>query len=204
MPTVYILKCKGNCYYIGKTTGSYFKEIDNHFKGIGCEWTQLHKPVRLEILRHFCDETDDDFYTRMYITKYGLDKVRGGSYSQLKLSEQQLYEINHYPVDMHLTCYQCNMKGHKRHLCPFLRNSFDKRDTIEDTDDDDNDIQKKQIDENKIKPSLMKTLLNNITYPVKLLLDRFYNHKLSNMMSMRLGRSGSFHKLCHFDVKSKA
>lgn len=206
MPTIYILKCKDNCYFIGKTTGSYFTDIDNHFKGIGCQWTQLHKPIRLEILRHFCDETDDDFYTRLYITKYGIDKVRGGSYSQLELSEQQLNEINHYPIDMHLTCYQCNMKGHKRHLCPFLRNSFDKKDTIEDIDEDIENKNTQDIHNIKKcnKVALVKIILTNITYPVKFLFDKMFNHKLCNIMSNRMGRSGSFHRLYQFDVKSKA
>lgn len=213
MPTVYILKCKDNCYFIGKTTGSYFTDINNHFQGNGCEWTKLHKPIRLEILRHFCDETDDDFYTRMYITKYGIDKVRGGSYSQTELTEEQLCEINHYPIDTHLTCYQCYMKGHKRHVCPFLRNSFDKKDTIEDIDDDSknnedrdnqpNDSELSYKDKDDRGASFLQKLMTQITYPIKLLICRFYNKKFSNMMSMRLGRSGSLHKLYEMDIISK-
>lgn len=176
MPTVYILKCKDNCYYIGKTTGNYFKVIDDHFKGLGCEWTKLHKPIRLEILRHFCDEKDDDFYTRLFIARYGIDKVRGGSYSQLELSKQQLCEISHNPNDMHHICYQCNMKGHKRHLCPFVRNSFDKKDTIEDMDDENNnnketnkDIQEQNVDksDNSNGNLFVKKIINHISYPVK-------------------------------------
>lgn len=193
MPTVYILKCKDNCYYIGKTTGSYFKIIDDHFKGLGCEWTQVHKPIRLEMLRHFCDENDDDFYTRLFITKYGIDKVRGGSYSQLELSEKQISEIRHHPIDTHLICYQCHMKGHKRHLCPFSRNSFEKKDTIEDMDDD------KKNNEDITNKSFVKNMINHVFHPVKKLSNRFYNHKLSNVLSLRLGRAGSVHKL--FDVK---
>jgi hypothetical protein len=195
MPTVYILKCKDNCYYIGKTTGSYFKDIDNHFKGNGCEWTQLHKPIRLELLRHFCEETDDDFYTRLFVTKYGIDKVRGGSYSQVKLSEQEQDEIYHYPIDTHLTCLKCYMQGHKRHLCPFLRNSFDKKDTIIDADDDDTT----NICDNVSKKPILMQIINHI----KGLVDKFYNNKLCNVMSMRFGRSGSFHKLNLFDHKDE-
>ena len=160
------------------------------------------------MLRHFCDETDVDFYTRLFITKYGIDKVRGGTYSQLELSKQDIYDITHYPVDMHLTCNQCSMKGHKRHLCPFLRNSFDKKDTIVDIDDDSKNIEdiqdvdtKKNVDCNK--PSFVSVLLKSITYPVKIMLNRFYNHNLNSTMSMRMGRSGSFHRLYQFDIKSQ-
>lgn len=185
MPTVYILKCKDDCYYIGKTTGSYFKVIDDHFKGLGCEWTKVHKPIRLEILRHFCDEKDDDFYTRLFIEKYGIDKVRGGSYSQLELSEQQICEISHHPIDIHLTCYQCHMKGHKRHLCPFLRNSFNKKDTIEDMDDNDNNNENNNEDQEESNNTndnpLVKNMINHIFYPMRKLSNRLYNHKLSNI-----------------------
>ena len=196
MPTLYILKCKDSCYFIGKTTGSYFKVIDDHFKGHGCEWTKLHKPIRLELLRHFCDENDDDFYTRLFMAKYGIDKVRGGSYSQLKLSENQLCDIYHYPIDMHLE--------HKRHISPFLRNIFDRKDTIEDIDEDNKNneehINNKKVNNNTL---FLKRCFDKISYPVKVLLDCIFSHKLNNIMSIRLGRSGSFHKLYPYDVKNK-
>jgi len=201
MPTVYILKCKNNCYYIGKTHGSYFQDIDNHFQGKGCEWTQEHKPIRVEILRHFCDETDDDFFTRLYITRYGLDKVRGGSYSELRLSQQQIFELSHYPIDTHITCCKCFMKGHKGHLCPFIRNSFEKKhsneDIIVDTEEQDVDINTEEPfhlepeNNNRIFTKIVKLF----TYPIKLLLKKLYSHKLNNLMSLRLGRSGSVHKI---------
>lgn len=186
MPSVYILKCKHNCYYIGKTHGSYFIEIDNHFRGNGCEWTKIHKPVRLEILRHFCNENDDDFYTRLYMTKYGLDKVRGGSYSQLQLSEEQVYEIKDYPIDNQITCFKCFMKGHKGYMCPFLRSSYVKqhnadRKSLTDTDDDE-DIpfilsQDKQN-------TLIKKLVRFFTYPVRLFVNKVYGDN-NNIISIK-------------------
>lgn len=206
MPTIYILKCKDNCYFIGKTIGSYFKEIDNHFKGTGCEWTKLHKPMRLEMLRHFCDETDDDFYTRVYVTKYGIDKVRGGSYSQPELTKQQLYELTNHQIDIYACCYQCYQKGHKKHICQFLRNSFDKNDITEDANDDNktfDDTTGHEIDMKiKSRTSILNNFVSHITYPLKMLFCRIFSHKLNNMMSSRLGRSGSFHRLYQFDVKN--
>ena len=197
MPSIFILKCADNCYYIGKTHGSYFIEIDNHFQGRGCEWTRIHKPIRLEILRHFCDESDDDFYTRLYVTKYGLDKVRGGSYSQTHLTEQQIYEMNHYPIDTHITCLKCFTKGHKGHLCPFIRNSLDHVDTKKDTvilDSDDVEEMPFQLVYEK-RNTLLSKIIFLITYPVRFMINKFYTSKINDMMSMRMGRSGSFSNL---------
>jgi hypothetical protein len=171
MPTVYILKCEHNCYYIGKTRGSYFIDIGNHFQGKGCEWTKLHKPVRLEILRHFCNEEDDDFYTRLYMTKYGLDKVRGGSYSQVELSEQQVYELNHYPIDQQITCFKCSLKGHKGYICPFLRSP------IIDTNKDNN------LSAEKNNTSLIK-LIKFFTYPLRLFVHKISSRK-NNIISVK-------------------
>lgn len=194
MPTVFILKCRDNCYYIGKTNGSYFKDIDNHFKGMGCEWTQKHKPIRVEILRHFCDETDDDFYTRLYMTKYGLDKVRGGSYGQLELTEQQLHEIRHYPIDTHITCLKCFMKGHKGHLCPFIRSSCENGKSIQDIilDTDDEEEGPFQLEPEKNNAFLTR-IIKLFSYPIRLFIRKCYSHRFNDIMSMRLGRSGSFH-----------
>lgn len=184
MPTIYILKCEHNCYYIGKTRGSYFIEIGNHFQGQGCEWTKLHKPLRLEILRHFCNEMDDDFYTRLFVTKYGLDKVRGGSYCQVKLSEQQVYELNHYPIDKKITCFKCSMKGHKGYICPFLRSNCNKYNakvsTVIDTNDDDIPFQLSPETRN----TLISKILTFLTYPAKYLVQKIAVHK-NNIISLQ-------------------
>jgi hypothetical protein len=187
MPTVYILKCEHNCYYIGKTRGSYFIEIENHFQGKGCEWTKIHKPIRLEILRHFCNENDDDFYTRLFITKYGLDKVRGGSYSQVQLTEQEVYELKQHPIDQQITCFKCSMKGHKGYICPFLRSNCNKYNANESTvidtnDDDDMDIPFRLSPENH--NTLISKIIKFFTFPVSLLVHKISFHR-NNIISIK-------------------
>ena len=81
----YLCKLKNSKYYIGKTTNPKFR-IENHFDNNGTEWTKMHKPLKvLEIIPN-CDNYDEDKYTLKYMDKYGIDNVRGGSYTSIILN----------------------------------------------------------------------------------------------------------------------
>lgn len=41
-----------------------------------------------------CDSFDEDKYTLKYMEKEGIDNVRGGSFSQIELSDEQIKLIN--------------------------------------------------------------------------------------------------------------
>ena len=44
-------------------------------------WIQKYKPIRILYVIYDCDKYDEDKYTRKYMDDYGLDNVRGGSFS---------------------------------------------------------------------------------------------------------------------------
>jgi hypothetical protein len=125
MPTIYVLRCEGGCYFIGHTRREYFSDVDKHFQGAALEWTKIHKPIRLHLLRYFCDEGDVDVYTRAYMYRYGIDKVRGGKYSECVLSAQQMKEmkemkeIKEINNDDNIICGKCGVFGHNITKCPF-------------------------------------------------------------------------------------
>lgn len=121
MPTIYVLRCEDGCYFIGHTRRDYFSDVDKHFQGGAIGWTNLHKPIRLHLLRYFCDEGDVDVYTRAYMYRYGIDKVRGGRYSECVLSVQQIEEIEEIEdIDNDNTlCKKCGLFGHNTTKCPF-------------------------------------------------------------------------------------
>jgi hypothetical protein len=80
MPThVYILQLEDDCWYVGKTA-DIDKRILSHMKGAGSVWTRLHKPVTVHTIFQDVSPFDEDKYTKMYMAKYGMDKVRGGAY----------------------------------------------------------------------------------------------------------------------------
>jgi hypothetical protein len=86
MVYIYTLKLKQNKYYVGKTSNPNFR-IESHFNSEGSEWTKMYKPEKLlEIIDG--DDYDEDKYTKMYMDKYGIDNVRGGSYTSIILDKE--------------------------------------------------------------------------------------------------------------------
>ena len=65
----------------------YCKSITNSKSFIGSEWTSYYKPVKtIEIIESF-DDFDEDKYTIKYMSLYGIDNVRGGSFCDLNLND---------------------------------------------------------------------------------------------------------------------
>ena len=75
MPTIYILKCEQNRYYIGKTERSLDSRIKEHFLNNGSEWTRKYKPIKLIDTIQNADDFDEDKYTKIYMKKYGINNV---------------------------------------------------------------------------------------------------------------------------------
>ena len=72
MSDIYIYECEQDKYYVGKSKDR-------------CEWTKLYKPIRL-VETCIGDDFDADKYTLKYMAKYGVDNVRGGSFSNVEFS----------------------------------------------------------------------------------------------------------------------
>jgi hypothetical protein len=108
---IYILKLENNKYYVGKTL-TPFKRITQHFKEIGSEWTKLHKPLEIEEIIPNCDDYDEDKYTRIYMDKYGINNVRGGSFVQVKLSEEDIKILNKMKNGTNDNCFKCGNSDH--------------------------------------------------------------------------------------------
>jgi hypothetical protein len=105
MISIYILRLDGDKYYIG---GSEFPDysIENHFNKKGVHWTMNHEPLNVIELIYNCDSKDIDMYVIKYMEEYGIDNVRGGSFSNVILSESQLNIIN-YELNNELNNKKC-------------------------------------------------------------------------------------------------
>lgn len=78
MVSVYVLELMNNKYYVGSTAKiTVNMDVVNYH----IPWTQKYKPIRLLNIIYDCDKYDEDKYTRKYMDDYGLDNVRGGSFS---------------------------------------------------------------------------------------------------------------------------
>ena len=89
---VYVLALKDGFYYIGRFNISQIKN------GGGSSWTKLHPPVSVveTIYRdaEYDEEFDEDEIVYKYMKKYGVDKVRGGTYSSTLLSDYSIKILN--------------------------------------------------------------------------------------------------------------
>jgi hypothetical protein len=111
MVFIYILLLENKKFYIGKTNNPEFR-IESHFNNNGSEWTKIHKPIRLMKLFSDCDNYDEDKYTLKWMETEGIDNVRGGSFSQVSLSEEQVNLIKKMINSAKDNCFNCGSNHH--------------------------------------------------------------------------------------------
>lgn len=112
MPTnVYVLKLQHGKYYVGKTTDTESR-IYEHFSGYGSEWTALHRPLSVMHVYNGVAASDEDKITKEYMDKYGWQNVRGGSYCNIDLREQDLNDKRREVLGELDRCLRCGRQGH--------------------------------------------------------------------------------------------
>ena len=83
---IYILLLENNKYYIGRTK-DLAERFKQHCNGYGVEWTKLHKPIKIIYTTLLLNSYDENNYTKLYMKKYGIENVRGGSFCAIKLDK---------------------------------------------------------------------------------------------------------------------
>jgi len=86
---LYVLKLAGGKWYIGKTDHLNGR-LSDQFSGKGAEWCKRYTPLDVHEVINNCDDFDEDKYVKKYMSEYGIDNVRGGSYVQFNLAREQL------------------------------------------------------------------------------------------------------------------
>jgi hypothetical protein len=64
------------------------RRIHAHFNNIGCEFTKKFPPIEVMYIHRNCNTFDEDKYTLMMMHQYGIDNVRGGTFSASFLTEE--------------------------------------------------------------------------------------------------------------------
>jgi len=108
---IYVLRLEGGRYYVGKSE-DVMNRYSQHLKGSGSAWTRKHKPVGIEKTFENVSPFQEDSITKEYMSKYGIDKVRGGSYCEITLSEFQTETLKTEIWGAKDLCSQCGRKGH--------------------------------------------------------------------------------------------
>ena len=108
---VYVLKLKGGNYYVGKSN-DVISRYQEHMNGNGCAWTKKYQPLSLVESKDNVSPFEEDKVTKEYMAKYGIDKVRGGSYVMEVLSEFQIEALQMELWAAKDCCTNCGRPGH--------------------------------------------------------------------------------------------
>jgi len=108
---IYILQLEQGKYYIGKTNNPQFR-IESHFNFNGSAWTTKYKPIKIIKIIPNCDDYDEDKYTRIYMDKYGIQNVRGGSFVQIELDTSTITHLQQMSNGTNNKCFICSKEGH--------------------------------------------------------------------------------------------
>jgi len=138
MVCIYILKCKYGKWYIGKSDKPFIR-IQDHFVGNGAEWCKRYPPIEIHQVIKNCDTFDEDKYVKKFMSEYGIDNVRGGSYVQENVTEEQRRLLQIEINGANDACFTCGSKNHFARDCKncidtkgisFLYNNLPKAKTI--------------------------------------------------------------------------
>jgi len=106
---IYVLKLENDYYYVGKTN-DLAKRFEQHKTGKGSTWTKIHKPLSYDKVIEKASPLDEDKTTKEYMIKYGIDKVRGGSYVSEKLTKDQIDSLQREIWGAQNLCFKCGGK----------------------------------------------------------------------------------------------
>jgi len=113
---IYTIACQNGKYYVGRSFNA-LQRYAYHVRGQGAIWTRTHKPVRLLNVIQTDDPFDEDKITKKAMAKYGIDNVRGGSYTTTKLTQEQHALITKELQTAANACFKCGQTGHFSREC---------------------------------------------------------------------------------------
>ena len=113
---IYVLKLEENKYYIGKTY-NLINRIINQYDSNSSEWTKKYKVIEVFETIRTDNFHDEDRYVIQYMNCYGIENVRGGSYSNIILEDYEIHMIHNMIKGSTDACYKCGRKGHFTKNC---------------------------------------------------------------------------------------
>jgi hypothetical protein len=93
------------------------KRYQEHLNGSGSTWTKKYKPIGIEKVYENASPFDEDKNVKIYMNKYGIDKVRGGAYTSIDLTEEQEDMIRNELRATTDKCLKCGKPGHFANQC---------------------------------------------------------------------------------------
>ena len=111
MTTIYILFLEDKKYYVGRTQNFEQRKIQ-HINGTATSWTKKYKYISTERIIENSNIFDEDRYTKEYMSIYGIDNVRGGSYITIILDNNQKKLLQTEFWNASNVCIRCGRDSH--------------------------------------------------------------------------------------------
>lgn len=111
MEQIYILRLRAGKYYIGKTK-NVDKRWAEHTAGSGSGWTKKYPPLSLVKSVVSTSQFDEDRYVKEYMEKYGIENVRGGTYSNVVLDANCIAVLEKEIRHSKNLCVRCGRGTH--------------------------------------------------------------------------------------------
>ncbi len=136
MTNIYILRLEYGKYYIGKSE-NVINRYNQHINGRGSSWTKKYKPISIEKTITNSSSFDEDKITKEYMSKYGIDNVRGGSYVEMELSDFQKNALKMEIWGAKDLCKKCGRTGHFIKDCYANTDIYGNKIELEDSSNED-------------------------------------------------------------------
>jgi hypothetical protein len=87
--SLFLLELEHGKFYAGASSDPV-KALEECRERLGSfsQWTQIHRPVRLREVVRVAQVVDLDVYVRKWMLQYGVENVRGGSWSSVRLTDK--------------------------------------------------------------------------------------------------------------------
>lgn len=118
MSYIFILLLEKKKFYIGSCRNPH-NDIKPYFNNFGPDWVKKYRPIKIVEIIHPCDIFDVDKHTKRYMAKYGVNNVRGGTYSNLKLTKQDHNHIDKEIFNALGMCMYCGSEYHFSYNCQY-------------------------------------------------------------------------------------
>lgn len=118
---LYVIECAHNRAYVGSTCKDPYVRFEEHAAGDGAEWTKEFQPLRLShVTRVQGNEakSQEDTLTKRLMSERGINAVRGGSYVNLELTEEQICALERELAHQRNACLECGGNDHFARQCP--------------------------------------------------------------------------------------
>lgn len=116
---VYVLHLVDGKFYVGRSK-QFRRRIDAHFCRKSA-WTRKYPPIAVLDLIQPVEDFDEDKITLRYMNQFGVDNVRGGSFSSIDLDPSDVTVIGRMCTHARGGCFLCGNKGHYARACTVKR-----------------------------------------------------------------------------------